>query len=70
MTLPALSVSFISVPPLIVPSNVHSIEHCVESELKFSAIPVAPAAITIPPVTVALTPESREPLPLFVGPLT
>ena len=44
-------------------------EHWVEFEPKFIAMPAEPAAMTVPPVIEALS-QSMAPLPPLVGPLT
>ena len=67
--MPELSFSVTSVPPETLPSKATSMEHWVEFEPKFTAMPAAPVATTVPPVMLALS-QSMEPLPPLVGPLT
>ena len=56
-------------PPFTVEPKETSMEHWVEFEPKFTAMPAEPAAMTVPPEMLALS-QSMAPLPLLVGPLT
>ena len=68
-TLPSASVKVSEVPPFWVPVSASQLTWLLE-ESKVTAIPVLPAATTVPPVMTALVPVSSAPLPLPVGPLT
>ena len=69
MVFPSESVRVIS-PVIKESETVVMMLPCAEEESKFSAIPLEPTAITVPPEINVVPEQSRAPSPPLVGPST